>query len=403
MQRGTIIKRRGSWTLMYYDLQFRDGKRRRVRVSKKLAKVSGEYRTKASVRQLADDILAPLNRKQLQPESSLKVADYIDDFYFPSVENRLRPATIDSYKFAFGKVKAKLGIRLRDFRTVNGQRLLREVKVGRRTLVHIKAFLSAVFKHAKQEGVLDGLNPMTDVSVPGRPTKFRGVAYTIADTAAFLEILESEEELPKKEVARRQTAIDVVGVLSMTGLRVSECRGLRWEDWDEAGQKLDVRRSVWETEVGPTKNVASESSIPVIPMLAKILERRRTRVKPHSHDYIFAGECRGTPLNFHNLENRVIKAALEAARLLLVESGELKPEERLPLEWKGFHGFRRGLASNLLGMGVHPRLIAAILRHSDMTTTLELYTQIPDNETREALVKLESKFNANDVQMANQR
>jgi len=308
----------------------------------------------------------------------LKIADYIEDFYFPSIEDRLRPATVDAYKFAFSKVKPKLDIRLRDFRTVHGQRLLREIPVGRRTLIHIKAFLSAVFKHAKQEGVLDGLNPMVDVSVPGRPTKFKGPAYSISDTLGMLEAIE-QEDLPDNEIRRRQTASDVIGVLSMTGLRQSECRGLRWSDWDEERRVLNISRSVWRTRVGPVKTAASESSIPVIPLVQSILARRRGRIKPNPNDFVFAGERKGAPLNLHNLVVNVIKPALE-------KTGRVS--------WRGFHGFRRGLASNLLGMGVNPKLIQSILRHSDITTTLELYAMVPDNETREALEKLEARFSA---------
>jgi hypothetical protein len=45
-------------------------------------------------------------------------------------------------------------------------------------------------------------------------------------------------------------------------------------------------------------------------------------------------------------------------------------------------------------MGVNPKLIQAILRHSDIQTTLALYIQVPDNETRAAMEKLEQKFSA---------
>jgi hypothetical protein len=185
MQRGAIIKRRGSWTLSYWDHQLRNGERKRVKVSVKLARRDREYPTKASVRQLADKILAPLNRGQLQPEASLKVSQYIEDFYFPAIEKTLRPATVDSYRFVFGKIDGKLDIRIRDFRTVNAQRILQETKVGRRTLIHIKAFLSAVFRHAKISGVIDGQNPVTDTVVPGRRVKFQGVAYNLDDVNAL--------------------------------------------------------------------------------------------------------------------------------------------------------------------------------------------------------------------------
>jgi len=393
MQRGTIIKRRASWTLVYRDTQFRNGERKRVLVSKKLATVSKDYPTKASVRHLADRILAPLNEKVLQPESSMKLADYIEDFYFPSVEKVLRPATIDSYKFVFGRLKGKLDTRLRDFRTVHGQRLLREVPVGRRTLVHIKAFLSAVFKHCKQEGVLDGLNPMTDTSVPGRPTKFKGVAYTMQEVARMLEDLEPKEENEDRTNTASQTAGEVIAILALTGLRTSECRGLRWVDWDEDKMVLNVSRSVWETKVGPTKNVASENSIPVIPLLKNVLEARRRRLKAQPQDYIFAGERRGGPLNFHNLENRIIRPALEKSWMKKPDAnGKWLPDPSTGIVWKGFHGFRRGLASNLFGLGVNPKIVAAILRHSDVGTTLAWYIQTPDAESREAMQKLEEKF-----------
>jgi hypothetical protein len=65
-------------------------------------------------------------------------------------------------------------MRLRDFRTVHAEKLLRSITAGLRTLVHIKVLLGGVFKHANGEGLLDGENPMRDVSVPGRPAKFKG-------------------------------------------------------------------------------------------------------------------------------------------------------------------------------------------------------------------------------------
>jgi integrase len=382
MQRGVIVKRRQSWTLFYYDVQYRDGKKKRVRVSKKLASLS-EYPSKSSVRHLADEILAPLNRKQLQPESSLKVTEYIEDHYFPAVKTELRPSTYKGYKdFIYEThLKDRLdAIKLRDFRSVHAQKLLRQIPdVGHRTLLHIKSFLSGVFKFAKREGVLDGQNPLVDVTVPGRPEKFKGAAYDLDDAARILEDLEPYEGQSDKERHAYETASDVVALLSFTGLRQSECRGLRWSDWDERNQTLRISRGVWQTHVGPTKNPASEDTIPVLPLLRELLQRRRVRVNPKLSDYIFAGERRGTPLNLHNLENRVIKPAIERVKL----NGEVG------VQWFGFHGFRRGLASNLLSLGTDPRLVAAILRHSDVSTTLQFYSVTTDKQARAAMDKLE--------------
>jgi integrase len=260
-------------------------------------------------------------------------------------------------------------IKLRDFRSVHAQRMLRDIpSVGHRTLLHIKNFLSGVFKFAKREGILDGLNPMTDVSVPGRPVKFKGAAYTLEEVSRMLDDIEDV------------TACDVIALLSFTGLRQSEARGLQWQDWNETEQTLSISHAVWQTRVGPTKNPSSESTIPVLPLLRNLLTRRRERLRPNATDFIFAGARRGTPLDFHNLQNRVIKPALKQNNF---GNG---------VEWSGFHGFRRGLASNLFGLGVNPKVIAAILRHSDISTTLQFYIQTSDSESRTALAKMEEKI-----------
>ena len=71
--------------------------------------------------------------------------------------------------------------RLREFRTVTGEQLIADIarqnELSRATLKQFKSFLSAIFKHAKRLGLLDGENPMRDVSIP---KSARGKAVTFA-------------------------------------------------------------------------------------------------------------------------------------------------------------------------------------------------------------------------------
>jgi integrase len=64
-------------------------------------------------------------------------------------------------------------------------------------------------------------------------------------------------------------------------------------------------------------------------------------------------------------------------------------DESIP-KWKGWHCFRRSLASNLYSLGVKPKVIQAILRHSDIATTLDFYVETSEAESRDALDKLTS-------------
>jgi hypothetical protein len=56
------------------------------------------------------------------------------------------------------------------------------------------------------------------------------------------------------------------------------------------------------------------------------------------------------------------------------------------------HDTRRACGSLLAALDVHPRVAMAILRHSRMAMTMEIYTQVPDKATRDALRRLSAEL-----------
>jgi integrase len=384
MQDGRIYEHHGSWLLQFYDDVLIDGKKTRKRTCVKLAPANKEFPTKKSVWSLAQKHLDPVNSGQFQPASTVPLADYIEKVYLSAAEKRLRPSTFKDYRDIFHQhLKKRLGdLCLRDFRTVHGQRIMHSIPdVGHARLLRIKAVLSAVITHAIQTGVIDGANPVHLVSVPGKPKKFRGHAYSISEIEGML-------------IATAGSARVVIATAALTGLRLSELRGLRWSDFD--GENLQVRRSVWRTKVGPPKTENSESLVPVLPLLQAALQKHRGDAPDDA--YIFAGERRWAPLNLHNLAARVIKPSIEKCTKCQKSRAEHKPVEDHKFEldprlvWKGWHSFRRGLASNLYSLGVAPKVIQAMLRHGDIGTTLQYYVQTQTEESRDALDQIEAAF-----------
>jgi integrase len=365
VQRGYIFKSHGAWFVRYYEIHVVDGQRVRKQICARLAPANDDYPNKRSVLLEAEKILQPLNAGQLQPESAMTVVDFIEKFYLPHVQRELKPSTYKGYRKDIFEAHLKdlLGdIRLRDFRTVHAQRMLRQIPgVSHRTLLHIKSFLSGVFKFAKREGLLDGVNPVTDTSVPGKAGYEKGPAYSVGEIEDILFALEG-------------TARNVVAVAAFAGLRLSELRGLHCGDFD--GECIHVSRSVWRTHVGDTKTPAGRALVPVIPVLVPVLKKLTEGRRPN--EYIFAGD-RGGPLNLANLALRTIKPAMA--------------KKNIP--WKGWHAFRRGLGSNLYLLGVKPVVIQSILRHSDVATTLGYYVATPSEEAHDALRQLEGALLVN--------
>ena len=126
---------------------------------------------------------------------------------------------------------------------------------------------------------------------------------------------------------------------------------------------LNVTRSVWRNTVGDPKTAKSKAPVPVIPQLAQKLKAHRQRCGNPMAGPIFSNSV-GHPLDLNACYQREMKDVLKRAGIV----------------WHGWHGFRRGLASNLNRIGVDDSVIQRILRHSNVATTQNHYikTASPD-------------------------
>ena len=120
---------------------------------------------------------------------------------------------------------------------------------------------------------------------------------------------------------------------------------------------------MWRSAVGDPKTAKSKASVPVIPQLAYRLDAHRKRCANPIAGPVFANTL-GRPLDLDGCYQREMKGLLKNAGIV----------------WHGWHGFRRGLASNLNRLGVDDSVIQRILRHSTVATTQNHYikTSSPD-------------------------
>jgi integrase len=395
-QKGYVFHRYNSWFVRYWDDVLQpDGAVKRVQVCKKLdVEYSGEYRTAKSVRPFVAQMLAPLNSGLLNPQSTMLVSDFVEKIYLPEyVYKKLRPATHKQYRDVWNYyLKPRMGkLTLRGFRTVHGEQMLAQIaaqaKLGRSSLRHIKAFLSGAFKQAKRLGILDGINPVMDVSIPRVPEAEEDTyAYSLSEIKTMLAVL-------------AEPARTVVLTAALTGLRKSELRGLTWENFD--GKDLSVTRSVWNSTVSEPKTRRSRSPIPVVKPLADALETHRLRAGILAQPGLPIFQAgNGQPLNLDNLARRVIMPALSRCAVCREPEAEHKTEGHLfkrdaslP-EWHAWHAFRRGLATNLHALAVDDKTIQAILRHSNVGLTMNVYVKSVSESQVSAMDALSEKLDS---------
>jgi len=184
--------------------------------------------------------------------------------------------------------------------------------------------------------------------------------------------------------------------LCANGLRASEANGLKPSDFDPTNKTVHVQRivdrsrNVIAIETGyemPTKTKSSNRKVPLGSELANRI-RKFTMSNPHL-EWLFQSDQRydGRPIKQQNLT----KSGLHKALKYLKSKGQ-------NVEWKGaMHGLRHYYGSLLLAeaakLGRNPTWVQKRLGHSNLQTTLGIYSHDIDEDNQELNNEVERRLN----------
>jgi integrase len=158
------------------------------------------------------------------------------------------------------------------------------------------------------------------------------------------------------------------------GLRVSEILGLRWRDIDWEGLRLAIQQAYVYGREGDVKTQASQRWMPLDRLLADKLRQHKENSAPfaNSEAWIFANPETGRPYWPGRIqENWLVPAA-----------------QRAGLGRIGWHSFRHSHSTLLHALGVDLKVQQELLRHADIRTTMNIYTQAVPPALREANSKV---------------
>ncbi|TQL48775.1 site-specific recombinase XerD [Homoserinimonas aerilata] len=174
-------------------------------------------------------------------------------------------------------------------------------------------------------------------------------------------------------------------LVAHTGMRRGEALALRWGDLDLTGQRVSIRRAADSTMRNAAKSTKSGSSrvVDIDEETINVLRTWKARRGALSLDlaragaYIFgnaAGEMRGPNEVGARWSYRVKRARLE-----------LGPDALKPLTIKGL---RHTHATLLLELGVHPKVVQERLGHSQISTTMNIYSHVTPTMQKDAVARL---------------
>jgi integrase len=298
---------------------------------------------------------------------------FVDRTYFKSEQvQSLEQSTRDGYDDIWElHLKPLLAdFTLASFRPVHCTQILEQLRdegLGKRSLQHIKSFLSGVYTFAKTHGHFDGANPITGTKLPKTAPPDETYAYSNAEEQRMLKSVKS---------ARGRLAI---ALASWTGVDKGELEAIRWEDFRRGD--LFIQRKIWQGIEKLPKTEARQAAIPVIPRLKNMVEVYHRSAGSPAEGWVFTAARGKKPMRMDNLARREIKPDLKKAKIA----------------WHGWHAFRRGLATNLSELGVPDNVIQRILRHSDVATTQKHYRKTLPKSARKAMQKLDRSLKTGQI------
>ncbi len=140
------------------------------------------------------------------------------------------------------------------------------------------------------------------------------------------------------------------------------------------GLRLAVRQAYVYGKQGDVKTKASHRWMPLDRSLAERLRQHKARVAPLAkcEDWIFANPKTGKPYWPGRIQENWLVPAAEKAGI-----GRI-----------GWHSFRHSHSTLLHALGVDLKVQQELLRHADVRTTMNIYTQAVPSALREANSKV---------------
>jgi integrase len=262
------------------------------------------------------------------------------------------------------------GVKLADITTAtvrDFQDQLRQAGRSPAMVSKVVSSLGALLSEALERGLV-GRNACHELS---RSKKQRARVQKRQDTR-----LEVGRDIPTLDEVRRIVAAaskrwrPLLTTAALTGLRLSELRGLRWRDVDLKAGEIQVRQRADKFhKIGPPKSAAGVRTVPIGKTVLGVLREWKLAC-PNGELGLAFPNTRGKIEGNGNILTRALIPACIAAGVVTRDGGA---------KYTGMHALRHFYASWCInrtedgGLGLPPKVVQTRLGHSTISETMDTY------------------------------
>jgi integrase len=384
---GSIYRRKdGRWCASVYNEK--DGKLSRQYVYGKTQK-----EVRAKLKELEEQLRLE-KEQRLHPLLYKKFSDWVSEYLEVYKKPVLKQTTYDTYQNFYEKhiLHHDIGnMALGELSTEYLQSYYHEKQLSglsAKTIHHIHVIINGSLTKAFQLGYIE--KNICDRVVLPKKEKYTGKSMKLEDARRF--ICEAKEE----------RIYPIVVVAMLTGLRKGEIFGLQWKDIDFDNRILYVRRSLCRLqekdssgkthsyyEVMEPKTAKSKRSVPLSQDVINAFVLQQKWQDSNAKKF---GDIYSNPDGF---------IFTQEDGSFLSQKGFLEQFYRVLDKYSiprlRFHDLRHTFASLLLESGENMKTIQELLGHSQISTTMDIYTHFSEKMKRTSIGNLERIIKSDDA------
>ncbi|HFE9851837.1 TPA: tyrosine-type recombinase/integrase [Enterococcus faecalis] len=294
------------------------------------------------------------------------------ELWYAQYVNTVKPSSSERVKRYFDKqiIPAFGELKLRKISPSYCQNIVNEWSKKYKRFTSMKMYTSKIFEFAITQNLLTN-NPMNRIIMPKRQREIKKKEeQNFLDKKQlqdFLEIVQKNEPLEFFTLFR---------VLAYTGLRKGELSALTWNDINFCNFSIQINKSVSylakSKNISTTKNTSSERTISIDEQTISILKKWKLEQKKFLLSRGIRIKKDNEQLVFSNKKNDILRHNIIRGML-----------QKYPQFNINVHGFRHTHASLLFEAGATIKQVQERLGHSDIKTTLNIYTHVTKNAEKE--------------------
>lgn len=249
---------------------------------------------------------------------------------------------------------------------------------------------------------LIGINPCFEVNVPWENKQVM---------RRFLSKDEQHKFLAEVDIQHNWYR-EMFYIMFLTGMRIGEVGGLKWEDVDFKNKCININHSLHCSYEKGVKNIQlttpkTHNSYRKIPFFGEAEEMYRSQKLKQEQlkkqlgdrfrcegefDGLVFTTSMGSPVIRYHAEKEIKKIVVAINQR---EAFESVREQRLPVEFANMypHAVRHTFCSRCFEAGMEPKVVQGLMGHQHYSTTIDIYTHVTDDTYEKEIQKFGNAMN----------